>query len=689
MDYRKRPRTDEHHPSTSNSQPQSTLTTIPSSSSTSSSSTSPTIKLLQTELRTLRAELDHSQSIRSIERKNADRSETRLKRQLADTYEEITQSQELSESLREQVDRHGQTMKESRREWLERIQWYEEQWEEMANQNNGGGGGFGEDDADRHRCDLLQKRLDAAMDQVGELEQSLEEGEERRVAAEERAADAEVKSVETKRSIVADDENTEIPRDLRIKVAETERANRELQRQNDSMKSRVQEMIQHKERAASSQRRVHHLEKEVQHLTRQMEEGKETQRRWKQFRSDIVEEGLVGENDEMMTLDETSSVPPEIATVVRKFQTLKRNAKQQEDEIARVTQLSEAHLRRCKVLETQLNEKSQSVTMLEKKVNDQENTINQLELENRKIVAQQNIWKRESEGMRSLLDTYEQQETSQSKSPMSKRANADGLQLSLNSAREEVKLLSETNEKLEATIEELRTEQETSKAEHERVLEKFHKIRNALMEERAKAETAEARACQAETLAGTGSYNSETTRVVHLKSNPLTDAMREKYQLEIDSLKRRLEEAEASVSTQGGGTTTPDASKSRGSFGSAGSRDSVDVQKLHSRLKEQFRNQIALFRQGVYLITGFKIDMSQGENDCQLFTIRSLYGEREEDHMVFKWSPKKKNKLDILNTDMAHLLMKGPSGVYVTEHGSWPGFMASVTLQLFDQQTVL
>ena len=40
-------------------------------------------------------------------------------------------------------------------------------------------------------------------------------------------------------------------------------------------------------------------------------------------------------------------------------------------------------------------------------------------------------------------------------------------------------------------------------------------------------------------------------------------------------------------------------------------------------------------------------------------------------------------------SDMAHLLMKGPSGVYVKEHGSWPGFMASVTLQLFDQQTVL
>jgi len=413
------------------------------------------------------------------------------------------------------------------------------------------------------------------------------------------------------------------------------------------------------------------------------------------IRREIVGEGLIGENDELVT-DEDTSVPPEIATVVRKFQTLKHTVKQQEDEIARIAQQSEVHFRRCNVLETQLNEKNLSMSLLENNFKDQEATTNQLELENRKIVAQQNIWKRESEGMRSLLDTYEQQETSQSKSPMSKRTNADGLQLSLNSAREELKLLSETNDKLEATIDELRTDQGTVKAEHERVLEKFGKLRNALMEERSKAETAEARACEAETLAGKGSYNSETTRVVHLKSNPLTDAMRERYQSEIDSLKQRLEEAAEAAALayarQGGGgtTTTPAPYKDRGSLDSAGSRDStVDAQKLHSRLKEQFRNQIALFRQGVYLITGFKIDMSQGgDNDSQIFTVRSVYGEREEDHLKFKWSPKKKNKLDMLNTDMAHLLMNGAGGVYVTQHGSWPGFMATVTLQLFDQQTV-
>ena len=677
MDYRnKRPRLEDD---TNNDVTRTTTTKTTTTSSLLSnlSTQSPTIKLLQTEIRTLRAELTHSQSIRSIDRKNATQSGSRLKRQLADACEEITLSSELIDSLRAQVDQHSEIMEESRKEWLERIQWYEDQFAEKENNRGHDGSYYDSAEEDEHdsgkKCDLLQERLDATLDQVEALEHSLKETEEGRVAAEERAT--ELRCAEIKKK---DEENkkppVDAPRELRLKIAETERANRELQRQNDTLKSRCQDMVQHKERYASAKRKVQQLEKEVQSLIRQVEEGEEAQRRWMGFRNDIVAEGfLVGdENNDNMSINEedrgtlSTPVPPEISTVVRKFQTMKRTAKQQEDEIIRITQLSGAHLRRCKVLETQLNEKSQSISLLEKKIKEQEAATNQLELENRKIIAQQQIWKRESDGMRALLDTYEQQETIQSKSPSRKRGtNADGLELSLKSARDEVKLLSETNDKLEETITGLRSEQQTAKAEHERVLEKFHKLRNALMEERSKAESAEARACQAETLAGKGSYNSETTSILHLKENPLMDAIKEKYQKEIDSLKRRLEETDAigrannnqegdgaaAASAAATATTTPAPSKSRGSFGSAGSDSAVDVQKLHSRLKEQFRNQIALFRQGVYLITGFKIDMSQSDNDHNLFTVRSVYGEREEDHIVFKWSPKKKkNKLDMLNT---------------------------------------
>ncbi|EJK73939.1 hypothetical protein THAOC_04415 [Thalassiosira oceanica] len=635
---------------------------------------SSTVKLLQTELKTLRAELDHSQSIRAIERKTAERSEARLKRQLADTYEDLQENNELVQQMREQIDNHSQNMEESRREWMERIQWYEEQAEDMesntpvadANSDNNG------------RCALLQKRLDAALDQVRELEVSLKQSEEKRIRAEAKvdAAELESSNLKTVAATLSPTDVNEInDRKLRLKMAETGRINRDLLRENDSLKMRVRDMTTAKERAATSDRRLRELEKELQVARRKLEEGAEVQRQWLDFRNEIVLEGLV---EVECHGNSSSAVPPEVSTVVRKIKVLKRTVLKQEE-------LAGAHLRRCKLLEGKLNEKTANASLLEKKIEDMENRTNQLDMENRKIRAQQEIWKRESDGMRSLLSTYEQQETS-ANSP-AKKNNVDGLELSLKSARDEIQLLATANKKLEGTVEKLESEQKIADAEHERVLDKFGKLRNALLDERAKAAAAEARACQAETLAGKGSYNSETTRVLHLKSNPLADAVRDKYQLEIDSLRRQLEELESSRCA-----TTPATSKSRSSFGSAGttgSRDSaVDVQKLHSRLKEQFRNQIALFRQGVYLITGFKIDMSLGESDTQIFTVRSVYGERENDHLVFAWNPKRKSKVDMLDSEMAQLLVKGPCGLYVREHGSWPGFMASVTLHLFDQQTV-
>ena len=162
------------------------------------------------------------------------------------------------------------------------------------------------------------------------------------------------------------------------------------------------------------------------------------------------------------------------------------------------------------------------ITTLEKVVKTCNTTIQGLELENKKIVAQQDIWKRESEGMQALLDTYEMQETQSTAAALKKSPKkltdespaVKGLQLSLNSARDEMKLLTEANARLELEIDSLKAKKAADQTEHERVLDKFGKLRSALMEERGTAQAAEERACKAETLAGKGSYNADTTRVV-------------------------------------------------------------------------------------------------------------------------------------------------------------------------------
>eukprot|EP00984_Skeletonema_dohrnii_P009105 scaffold3445_cov120-Skeletonema_dohrnii-CCMP3373.AAC.1 len=129
--------------------------------------------VLQTEIKTLRAELEHSQQIRSIERKNADRSEQRLRRQLADALEEAEENKDLIDSLREELDRFNEQMEESREEWRERIQWYEEQWEEQQHQQQLDDVGYNDSVVSNKKCVMLEKRLNAKDNQIEALEEQL------------------------------------------------------------------------------------------------------------------------------------------------------------------------------------------------------------------------------------------------------------------------------------------------------------------------------------------------------------------------------------------------------------------------------------------------------------------------------------------------------------------------------------
>mmetsp|Transcript_24024 Transcript_24024/g.49932 ORF Transcript_24024/g.49932 Transcript_24024/m.49932 type:complete len:239 (+) Transcript_24024:455-1171(+) len=237
------------------------------------------------------------------------------------------------------------------------------------------------------------------------------------------------------------------------------------------------------------------------------------------------------------------------------------------------------------------------------------------------------------------------------------------MELSLATAREELKLVKGEKDRLSKEVED-------SQTELERVKDKFGKLRDALHAERAKAEEAVQRANDAEALAGKGSFNPETTRVLHLEQTPLMESLKE----EIKVLQRQLVEAgknKSSVSAQ------------------------HDPAKLNKRLKENFKEQIALFREGVYLMTGYKIDMLP-TTDRPTFRVRSMFAEQEDDHLMLKW-PKENtdgdsggvSSLDILNTDLAKTLTTTQSYQYMTKFHSLPAFMASVQLHFFEKQTMM
>ena len=225
--------------------------------------------------------------------------------------------------------------------------------------------------------------------------------------------------------------------------------------------------------------------------------------------------------------------------------------------------------------------------------------------------------------------------------------------------------------------------------ELETIKEKFGKLRDALYKEREKAQQAEQRANEAEALAGKGSFDPTTTRVLHLQETPLTQTLKEEVQV----LRRQLEVANNNLANAAAATGS--ASKHPAS---ASKINSVDADKLNKRLKENFKEQIALFREGVYLMTGYKVDMipGGGADARPTFRVRSVYAEKEQDQLMLKW-PKSSSStrdssvksLDLLSTEFAKHLSTTESYEYMTKFSSLPAFLASVQLRLFETQTMM
>ena len=305
-----------------------------------------------------------------------------------------------------------------------------------------------------------------------------------------------------------------------------------------------------------------------------------------------------------------------------------------------------------------------------------EEKAEQLEKEVDVLKAQENIWKREVESLRALVKSFDDLPLSPMKkgrpgggptdaeddsSPSSTQATVKTLEVELEAAKSEIKLLKESQEALTSDLKRTIADKTELQRQHNSVLEKYLVIVEAIKKERVRAQKAENRAIEAEQLAGKGSFDPEQTRVVYLKKNPLVEALRQ----EVSVLKRQV----AALS----GEEKP---------------NSIDPGKYHQRLTKSFKEQIGIFREAVHLMTGYKIDMLPGERPT--FKVRSRYAEREEDHLIFKWPEGDDVKsLDLLSTKMAKLLTTTPSYEYMTRFDSLPAFLASVQLALFEKQTVM
>lgn len=61
----------------------------------------------------------------------------------------------------------------------------------------------------------------------------------------------------------------------------------------------------------------------------------------------------------------------------------------------------------------------------------------------------------------------------------------------------------------------------------------------------------------------------------------------------------------------------------------------VDPNKLNQRLKEIFREKINTLRHGIYLLTGYQVELSSTES-LPRFKLKSVYAENVDDFLLFQ-----------------------------------------------------
>ncbi|CAM9249278.1 unnamed protein product, partial [Ascophyllum nodosum] len=182
-------------------------------------------------------------------------------------------------------------------------------------------------------------------------------------------------------------------------------------------------------------------------------------------------------------------------------------------------------------------------------------------------------------------------------------------------------------------------------------------------------------------------------KVLHMRANPSAiaaenargDLRRQVEMLEEDNkrLLHQLETAGAgaidtSVSTMEGGSFLG------GSGMGVKKGETPDVKKFTARLQETYKERINFYRESVYLLTGYRIDMLK-DPTRQVLRLRSMYAANESDVLLFQYTDA---GLHLAETPLA-LQHKDKIDLFLEQCGSIPAFLSSLTLEWFEQQTAM
>mmetsp|Transcript_28773 Transcript_28773/g.65833 ORF Transcript_28773/g.65833 Transcript_28773/m.65833 type:complete len:377 (-) Transcript_28773:1217-2347(-) len=283
-----------------------------------------------------------------------------------------------------------------------------------------------------------------------------------------------------------------------------------LVRDGDDMRRKVRRLTRELEGERETVRSLRIREEEVRSLRRSLEASEEEA---SNLRRAAAAAGGVGEewvawrrvivavmdaelrSEGKLLLGDSGSLPPEVSSVTRSIRSLKAQLGTSERALLETTDELEKAKKDVSSLKKSLTE---AIAM--KNVGDRKTSSLQDEMERVKIrhksdllVAEKHekIARRETEGLADLLETYKEKEKHGAKfgsSPV-----VDAMKSRLSAAQKEVEELRKDIELGKEELNKALQEGKDGRAEHEKVVEKFHKLKAALIAEREKAEKAQER----------------------------------------------------------------------------------------------------------------------------------------------------------------------------------------------------
>ena len=563
--------------------------------------------VLSCELETIQAELEHERSLRALDSKRFVQTKQRLEKQMEFAIEEAKDSKVLMEEMRDENERHLDQLKRAMSRTKAELREVQEDLDEARAISSRKA--LDEDP----RIEMLEEDIDAKEIENDALKGTIGKLQsEMKIMIEQQSADSNTnnsnRDEEDESSMMSPGALSEARPDVlkelnrvRILFAESDRKNRQYKKIAEDAQRKTKQFIQEKEQVRSVNKRVEQLETDLLESTRAEETISEKLKDWQEL--GVAMSSVLAPSDR-------PSNPPEITVLRQYLNDAKTKATESENnQITMKKQLGKnKEIIQTLMSESTKFERKESVWKEERQEWERRKDLNMKEI--KVLKGQEDIYKREVESLRSIVKTFDElplteaQGMKNSESAIASGAspaNIRVLEVSLTAVKEEIEVLKEAKRSLQDDLDCSVAEKEELQKKHNTVLEKFGKLRDALYAERTKAEQATERANEAEILAGKGSFNPEQTRVLHMGSNPLTVALKE----EINVLRRQIE-----VISNG------DKQKNKGC------PSDVDPNKLHQRLKQSFKEQISRFREGVYLITGYKVSFFI---ICYLSAVRFIY----------------------------------------------------------------